>query len=51
MTASETGKAERHFCLAQADRLQLLVLKCCIVLIPLFARKDASQTDNWQSVF
>jgi hypothetical protein len=51
MMATKTAKAERHFVLAQAVLSQLLVLKWCSVLIPPFAKKDASQTDNWRAIF
>lgn len=37
--------------LPQSILPQLLVLKCCSVLRPLFARNDASQLNNWHSVF
>ena len=39
------------FCLAQAVLSQLLVLKCCNVLMPSFVGIDASQLDNWRPVF
>jgi hypothetical protein len=47
VTAFETGKAE----LARAVLSQTLVLKCCSMLMPLFARINASQPDNWCSFF
>ncbi|GFG32255.1 hypothetical protein Cfor_01297 [Coptotermes formosanus] len=37
--------------LTQAILSQPLVLKCCSVLMPWFVRIDASQLDNWHSVF
>jgi hypothetical protein len=47
VTAFETGKAE----IAWAVLSQTLVLKCYSVRMPLFARINASQPDNWCSVF
>jgi len=44
-------KQSSRFCLAQAVLSQLLVMKCCNVLIPLFVGFDSSQPDNWRAVF
>jgi len=44
-------KQSSRFCLAQAVLSQLLILKCCNVLIALFASINSSQPDNWRSVF
>jgi len=51
MTAFKTGKSERQFFLAQAVLSQLFVLKCCTLLIALFASIDTLQPDNWHAVF
>jgi hypothetical protein len=38
-------------CLALAVQAQLLVLRCCSLLMLSFARVDTLQPDNWQQVF
>jgi hypothetical protein len=51
VTVSETRKSDLHD-LPRSGRLsQLLVLKCFSVLMPSFARIDASQLDNWRHLF
>ena len=49
-TSSETGKGGCRICLPQSVLSQLSVLKFCSVFMLSFARLDASQSDNWQSV-
>jgi len=44
-------KQSSRFCLAQAVLSQLLILKCCNVLIALFVSINSSQPDDWRSVF
>jgi len=49
-TSSETGKGGCHTCLPQSVLWQLSV-KFCSVFMSLFVRLNASQSDNWHSVF
>jgi hypothetical protein len=37
-------------CRAQAVLSQLLVLKCCKMVMPLFTRIDTSQPNSWHTV-
>lgn len=37
--------------LALAALSQLLILKCCSVMVPSFARPGAARPDSWTSVF
>jgi hypothetical protein len=50
-TASKTEKQSFMICFVQAALSQLLYHRRCNVLMPQFATIDASQTDNWRSVF
>lgn len=50
MTASEKGRQSSMFCLADVFA-QLLVLKCCGMLMPLFPGIDASHVNKLQSFF
>jgi hypothetical protein len=47
VTTSKTRKAELHDLLTQAVLSQLLVLKCCNMLMPTFGTINTSQPNNW----
>ena len=49
MTASGKGKQSSMFCLADVFA-QLLVMKCCSMMMPLFRRIDASHDNKLHSV-
>ena len=51
LTASETEKQSSMICLAQAVLSQLLISKCCSVMMPSYARRGAARPDSWTPVF
>jgi hypothetical protein len=51
VTAYKMGKAELHDWHHWAFLSQLLALRCCEVLMPLFARINISQANNWCTIF